>query len=57
MPKVPGPHTSCVMSLSTLVHTFIPGATLALSEWRARIFSVIVMAFLTCFLLIGIGVG
>lgn len=49
MPKVPGPHTSCVISLSTCVHTFIPGATPpALPLCRARIFSVIVMARLTC---------
>ena len=48
MPKVPGPHTSCVISLSTLVQMFWPGATLALLLCRARIFSVSVCAFFTC---------
>ena len=48
MPKVPGPHTSCVISLSTLVQMFCPGATLALLLCRARIFSVSVCAFFTC---------
>jgi hypothetical protein len=48
MPKVPGPHTSCVISLSTLVQMLSPGATDALSLWLARIFSVMVMARLTC---------
>src|SRR5215510_665689 len=43
-PKVPGPHTSCVMSTSTLAQTFSPGATLLLPLARARIFSVIVIA-------------
>jgi hypothetical protein len=84
MPKVPGPHTSWVISLSTLVqmlspaaggqsttwvdlslwlltqqeslqllfpwrrHCCIPGLTEPLSERLARIFSVMVMARLTC---------
>jgi hypothetical protein len=48
MPKVPGPHTSCVISLSTLVQMFWPGATLRLLLCRAKIFSVNVCAFFTC---------
>ena len=48
MPNVPGPHTSCVMSLSTLVQMFCPGATCVLSLCLARIFSVMVIAFFTC---------
>lgn len=58
MPKVPGPHTSCVMSLSTFVQTLSPGLTDRAAEevleeasesmWLERIFSVIVMARLTC---------
>ena len=47
MPKVPGPHTSCVMSTSTLTHTLSPGATWLLPLARARIFSVIVIADIT----------
>jgi len=59
IPKVPGPHTSCVISLSTLVHTLSPGRTERAAEeveeeasesmWLERIFSVMVMARLTCF--------
>ena len=62
IPNVPGPHTSCVISLSTLVHTLSPGRTeraadeveeeASESMWLERIFSVIVMARLTfCFFL------
>src|SRR5207245_2043458 len=42
-PNVPGPQTSWVMSTPTSTHTFSPGATASLPEWRARIFSVIVI--------------
>jgi len=48
MPKVPGPQTSCVSSLSTLVQMLAPGCSLVLSECFARIFSVRVIACLTC---------
>src|SRR5262245_46270665 len=47
-PKVPGPHTSCVMSTSTFTQTFSPGVTLFLPLARARIFSVIVIADIAC---------
>ena len=48
MPKVPGPQTSCVISLSTLVQMFWPGTTRVLSLCFARIFSVIVIGLFTC---------
>lgn len=48
MPKVPGPHTSCVSSLSTSVQMLSPGRTCPLPECRARIFSVIVIGCFTC---------
>ena len=48
MPKVPGPQTSCVMSLSTFVQIFWPGTTLMLSLCFARIFSVMVIGLFTC---------
>jgi hypothetical protein len=48
MPNVPGPQTSCVMSLSTLVQMFCPGTTDVLLLCFARIFSVMVKAFFTC---------
>ncbi len=49
MPNVPGPHTSCVMSLSTDVQMLSPGLTPPrLPDLFARIFSVIVSARLTC---------
>ena len=61
MPKVPGPHTSCVISLSTLVQTLSPGRTERAAEevleeasesmWLERIFSVMVMARLTCLMM------
>ena len=47
MPNVPGPQTSCVMSLSTRVQMFCPGTTVPLSLCFARIFSVIVIDFFT----------
>lgn len=48
MPNVPGPHTSCVISLSTRVQMFSPGRTTADCAWLANIFSVSVMACFTC---------
>ena len=47
MPNVPGPHTSCVISLSTVVQMLSPGRTEAASVWLARIFSVSVMGRVT----------
>jgi hypothetical protein len=48
MPNVPGPHTSCVMSLSQSVQVLSPGRTEDLPDFLARIFSVMVIACLTC---------
>ncbi len=48
MPNVPGPQTSCVISLSTLVQMFWPGTTLVLSLCLAKIFSVMVIGLFTC---------
>src|SRR6478735_3948015 len=43
MPIVPGPHTSCVMRMSTSTHTLSLGLTWLLPVCLARIFSVMVM--------------
>ena len=49
-PMVPGPHTSWVMSTSTLTQTFSPGSTASRPAARARIFSVSVIG-MDCLLL------
>lgn len=46
-PKVPGPHTSCVRSLSARTQMFCPGLTSRESEWFDMIFSVMVIALFT----------
>lgn len=44
MPNVPGPHTSCVISLSTFTQMLSPGLIEELFDFLARIFSVAVIA-------------